>query len=155
VLFRSDAAARAAKPEQFVDLTFMRELDSSGFIDQLYKPVAVAKATPVQPSAPVQVAREKPAPAETKTASTKPLPVASERAVATPAKAVQSASASAAPQEYVIKAGDTLSKLSERFYNSPDKWTKIFEANRESVRNPNYIYIGQRIVIPADDRAGT
>ena len=53
-----EAAARAErKPEQFVDLTFMKELDSSGFIDQLYKPGSVAKAT-VQPSPPVQVSRQ-------------------------------------------------------------------------------------------------
>ncbi len=159
-----DAAARAAKPEQFVDLTFMKELDSSGFIDQLYKPGAVAKAAPSQPAPPVQVAREKAAVPETKTApvmdkskiaTVKPIVPASGSAAATPAKAVQPASASAAPQEYIIKPGDTLSRLSERFYNSPEKWTKIYEANRESVRNPNYIYIGQRIIIPPDDRAGT
>src|SRR5215471_3037677 len=33
--------AQTARPEQFVDLTFVKELDSSGFIDRLYK------ATPV------------------------------------------------------------------------------------------------------------
>jgi ABC-type nitrate/sulfonate/bicarbonate transport system substrate-binding protein len=32
-----DARAKTAKPEQFVDNTFIRELDQSGFIDGLYK----------------------------------------------------------------------------------------------------------------------
>ena len=32
-----DARAKNAKPEQFVDMTFIRELDQSGFIDGLYK----------------------------------------------------------------------------------------------------------------------
>jgi NitT/TauT family transport system substrate-binding protein len=32
-----DPRAKTAKPEQFVDLTFIRELDQSGFIDGLYK----------------------------------------------------------------------------------------------------------------------
>jgi NitT/TauT family transport system substrate-binding protein len=32
-----DARAKAAKPEQFVDLSFIRELDQSGFVDGLYK----------------------------------------------------------------------------------------------------------------------
>ena len=41
-----DPNARSAKPEQFVDLTFIKELDSSGFIDRLYKSSAVAKAAP-------------------------------------------------------------------------------------------------------------
>jgi hypothetical protein len=29
--------ARAAKPEDFADMRFTRELDESGFIDDLYK----------------------------------------------------------------------------------------------------------------------
>src|SRR5207249_7420459 len=32
-----DPKAKAARPEEFVDLTFVKELDSSGFIDRLYK----------------------------------------------------------------------------------------------------------------------
>jgi nucleoid-associated protein YgaU len=53
----------------------------------------------------------------------------------------------------VVKVGDTLSKLAERFYNSTAKWEKIFEANRENLKNPNYIYVGMKLVIPADDQA--
>jgi len=29
--------ARAAKPEEFADLSFVKELDDNGFIDNLYK----------------------------------------------------------------------------------------------------------------------
>jgi len=32
-----DPRAKKAKPEQFVDASFIRELDQSGFIDGLYK----------------------------------------------------------------------------------------------------------------------
>lgn len=32
-----DPRAKAAKPEQFMDLSFMKELDQNGFIDSLYK----------------------------------------------------------------------------------------------------------------------
>jgi ABC-type nitrate/sulfonate/bicarbonate transport system substrate-binding protein len=32
-----DPRAKTAKPEQFVDISFIRELDQSGFIDALYK----------------------------------------------------------------------------------------------------------------------
>jgi NitT/TauT family transport system substrate-binding protein len=37
VLGENDAKAKAAKPENFADLTFVRELDQSGYIDSLYK----------------------------------------------------------------------------------------------------------------------
>jgi NitT/TauT family transport system substrate-binding protein len=36
-LSERDPRAKTAKPEQFVDLTFIKELDQSGFIDGLYK----------------------------------------------------------------------------------------------------------------------
>ena len=157
-----DATARAAKPEQFADLTFMKELDSSGFIDRLYKSGAVAKA-PTSPEAAQVAVKEKPAPVENKAnvvaKDEKPKPVSkpvlasNEKAAPTTVKSTQSASPAA--QEYTVKGGDTLSRLAERFYNSGDKWGRIYEANKDAVKNPNYIYIGQKLVIPLDERAGT
>ena len=156
-----DPNARSAKPEQFVDLTFIKELDSSGFIDRLYKSTAVAKTTPsrTEPVPTPEVTKEKAAPVEAKAkapaAEEKPKPVAkqipasTERAAATPVTAKTTKSAA---QEYTVKAGDTLSKLAGHFYNSTYKWERIYEANRDSVKNPHYIYIGQKLMIPADDQ---
>jgi nucleoid-associated protein YgaU len=39
--------------------------------------------------------------------------------------------------------------LAERFYGSALKWTRIYEANKKVIPNPDYIYIGQQITIPA------
>ena len=36
-ILATEAKGKPAKPEDFVDLTFIRELDQSGFIDSLYK----------------------------------------------------------------------------------------------------------------------
>jgi hypothetical protein len=36
-LAERDARAKSSKPEQFVDATFIRELDQSGYTDGLYK----------------------------------------------------------------------------------------------------------------------
>jgi nucleoid-associated protein YgaU len=58
---------------------------------------------------------------------------------------------SAPPASYVVASGDTLSKLSLRYYNSNMKWMKIYEANRDTLKNPHYIYIGQTLIIPPDD----
>jgi len=156
-----DAAARSARPEQFVDITLMKELDSTGFIDRMYKSTAVAKVAPRTEFAPA------PAPAKGKTASaeSKVKAVASVEEKAKPtAKQVPSPAekpalpkaantVKPAAQEYVIKQGDTLSKLAERFYESVNKWEKIYEANKDTVKNPNYIFIGQKIVIPLDEQA--
>src|SRR4029453_9522944 len=36
-LAAKDPKAKTAKPEQFVDMSFLKELDASGFVDKLYK----------------------------------------------------------------------------------------------------------------------
>jgi NitT/TauT family transport system substrate-binding protein len=157
-----DANARSARPEQFVDLSFMKELDTSGFIDRLYKSTPMATATSrVEPvSAPVVAAREKTVPlAEAKTkpvaAEEKTKPVAKQISGSTekPATPVTVKATIPGTQEYTVKLGDSLSKLAERFYNSTSKWEKIYEANRDTVKNPHYIYVGQKLLIPADDQA--
>jgi NitT/TauT family transport system substrate-binding protein len=153
-----DPNARSARAEQFVDLTFIKELDSSGFIDRLYKSATVAKSGPrTGPTSAPIIAKEKTVLAEAK-------PKAEERAksiakqVSPPTEKAPAAPITAifpkpAPQEYTVKAGDTLSKLAERFYNSMSKWEKIYEANKEILKNPNYIYIGQKLMIPLDGQA--
>jgi nucleoid-associated protein YgaU len=57
-------------------------------------------------------------------------------------------------QEHTVVAGDTLTRLAWRYYQdrATAKWMKIYEANRDTIKNPDYIYIGQKIVIPAEQR---
>lgn len=50
---------------------------------------------------------------------------------------------------HVVQAGDWLSKLAQRYYQSMHKWPVIFEANRDIIgSNPNLIKPGQRLLIP-------
>jgi NitT/TauT family transport system substrate-binding protein len=154
-----DPAARSAKPEQFTDISIVKELDSSGFIDRLYKPAAaVAKAAPARPEPTVAAAPTKEKPA-TQVADAKTKPIATEEkakpvAKQTPAPTEKSPAVAPAAkptaQQYTVKAGDTLSKLAEQFYSSSNKWEKIYEANRDTLKNPNYIFVGAKLVIPAD-----
>jgi len=51
-------------------------------------------------------------------------------------------------RHYTIKPGDTLSKISREFYGDPNQYTKIFNANRGVLRDPNTIVPGQELVIP-------
>jgi len=52
-------------------------------------------------------------------------------------------------QYYEIASGDTLSKIAQEFYGSANKYPQIFEANKEVIQDPDKIYPGQRIRIPA------
>jgi LysM repeat protein len=155
-----DAAARSAKPEQFIDLTFIKELDNSGFIDRLYKTSPVAQAAPRTHPVPAPVAIKEKIPAAEKPVKTAVLdersrPVAKQQPEPTEKPAtvqITPKPVSAGAREYTVRAGDTLSKLAERFYNSTSKWAIIYEANKETVKNPNYIYVGMKITIPAEDQ---
>ncbi len=49
---------------------------------------------------------------------------------------------------YTVKSGDSLSKIAKHFYGNAMLYTKIFEANREVIKNPDLIYPGQKIRIP-------
>lgn len=49
---------------------------------------------------------------------------------------------------YIIEKGDTLSAIAKRFYGNANAYPRIFEANREVIKNPDLIYPGQKIRIP-------
>jgi nucleoid-associated protein YgaU len=51
---------------------------------------------------------------------------------------------------YVIKSGDTLSGIAAKYYGKGSLYPRIFEANREVIKNPDLIYPGQKIRIPMD-----
>jgi len=51
---------------------------------------------------------------------------------------------------YEIVAGDTLSGIAKKFYGKGSAYMRIFEANREVIKDPDKIYVGQKIRIPLD-----
>jgi nucleoid-associated protein YgaU len=53
-------------------------------------------------------------------------------------------------QTYTVKAGDTLSKVSKQFYGNSSEYMRIFYANREKLRDPDKIQVGQELTIPKD-----
>jgi nucleoid-associated protein YgaU len=56
-----------------------------------------------------------------------------------------------APVEYyVIQKGDSLSAIAKRYYGNAKDYPRIFDANREVIKNPDLIYPGQKIRIPLD-----
>jgi nucleoid-associated protein YgaU len=54
----------------------------------------------------------------------------------------------AAPRTYTVQPGDTLSKISKQFYGDANKYMQIFEANRDKLKDPDKIQVGQELVIP-------
>lgn len=49
---------------------------------------------------------------------------------------------------YEIQSGDTLSKIAKQFCGDPNAYPAIFEANRQVIKDPDQIFVGQKIRIP-------
>ena len=50
---------------------------------------------------------------------------------------------------YTVKSGDTLSKIAKAEYGDAGKYPAIFEANKPMLKDPDKIYPGQQLRIPA------
>jgi LysM repeat protein len=50
---------------------------------------------------------------------------------------------------YSVRSGDTLSKIANAFYHDADDWQYLFHENAKTVPDPNLIYTGERLFIPA------
>jgi len=49
---------------------------------------------------------------------------------------------------YVVKSGDTLSKISKEVYGDSKKYMEIFNANKDKLSDPDKISVGQELKIP-------
>jgi hypothetical protein len=52
------------------------------------------------------------------------------------------------PQIYIVRSGDTMSKIANRFGVSVDA---LIEANKDTIKNPDLIAIGDRVIIPVPE----
>jgi nucleoid-associated protein YgaU len=49
---------------------------------------------------------------------------------------------------WVVKSGDTLSKIAKDVYDDGSKYMTIFNANKDQLKDPNMIKPGQKLVLP-------
>ena len=70
---------------------------------------------------------------------------------------VESGSSSTAPKPaqptstgktYVVQKGDSLSKIAKHEYGNANEWRRIFEANKDILKDPDVILPGQTLKIP-------
>lgn len=51
-------------------------------------------------------------------------------------------------QTVIVKRGDTLYKMAQKFYGSKYKYKLLFKANRDILDNPNQLEVGQVLKVP-------
>jgi len=49
---------------------------------------------------------------------------------------------------HTVKAGDTLYRIAEEYYDDPSVWTKILEANEDTLEDAGSLKKGQVLIIP-------
>lgn len=50
--------------------------------------------------------------------------------------------------KHTVKSGESLSKIAKHYYNNANSYMKIFEANKNILKDPNLIHPGQELTIP-------
>jgi nucleoid-associated protein YgaU len=77
---------------------------------------------------------------------------------ATAADTVTTAPAAIAEQQnartYVVQPGDTLSRIAQYVYGNGDLWPTIYNANKDKIADPHWIYPNQQLVIPPAGTTG-
>ena len=49
---------------------------------------------------------------------------------------------------HIVGRGETLSDVAGRYYGSPTKWQKIYDANRDVITDPDKVRPGTKLIIP-------
>ncbi len=52
------------------------------------------------------------------------------------------------PRTHVVKSGETLQSISKKYYGDPNKWRRIYEANRQRISDPRKMQVGMKLIIP-------
>lgn len=49
---------------------------------------------------------------------------------------------------YTVQKGDSLSKIAKQEYGDGSQWRRIYDANRDQIKDPDLIHPGWTLVIP-------
>jgi len=58
------------------------------------------------------------------------------------------AAAAGDASQYVVKRGQTLSLIASDVLGDPELWPAIYRANRDQIKDPTILHVGQRLAIP-------
>jgi LysM repeat protein len=107
---------------------------------ELYPPLKFKKTTPAKPApkkAEITMVETEELIVETPTSQT----FIEETTVTTPEINIE---------KYTVQKGDTLQKISQKFYGTTRKWKKIYELNKDTLKSPDKIRAGQVINIAVE-----
>ncbi|WP_055109504.1 5'-nucleotidase C-terminal domain-containing protein [Paenibacillus ihumii] len=78
--------------------------------------------------------------------SVKDWPTEKSQIIETPA--IDTSDKSEPVKTYTVVKGDTLFRIAKKTLQDGTRWKQIYELNKDTIKNPNFIYLGQKIVLP-------
>jgi nucleoid-associated protein YgaU len=58
-------------------------------------------------------------------------------------------------QKYTVQAGDTLFNIAEKIYGNGNRWSEIYESNRDVIGDKSeQIQVGMVLTIPGQNQSG-
>jgi nucleoid-associated protein YgaU len=63
-------------------------------------------------------------------------------------KAMAKRAAKKKEETYVVQPGDSLSKIAKEILGDAARWPEIFELNKDQIKDPNLIHVGQELRLP-------
>ncbi len=72
--------------------------------------------------------------------------------IVTVAKSTQSNSKSAKQADHVVAPGDSLYKLSRKYYGNTESWILIYNANQDKIGPGKVLYVGKHLIIPGSTK---
>ena len=78
-----------------------------------------------------------------------PVLVPEQAAKPEPAPAAKEEKKVTLPCDHVVRTGDNLWSLARKYYGTGAKWKLIFDANKASLKNENFLEPGKVLKIPA------
>lgn len=129
------------------------EVDDTSLKDDEGEEKAVEKPVEKVTEIEAEVVEDKPEEAaEEKIATTVEEPVEAEKADVEESKPTESvpesADSSASMRTIIVLRGESLSKIAAKIYGSGRKYNLLYEANKDTLNNPNDIAIGQVLRVP-------
>ena len=77
------------------------------------------------------------------------VPVVGDASTASPSAPADQNGGSMQAQTYTVQKDDTLQKISKKIFGSYGKWYKLYEANKDKIKNPNILKPGTVLTIPS------
>ena len=117
-------------------------------------PEPIAQAPIQEPAPPPFPEEQVPAPEPQPLAEAPPVDTTAAQPKAAPATPQPKVSYAPTPPKkaartYVVRKGDTLQKISKKYYGTTKKWRRIYKANRKMLsKGPDKIQPGMKLVIP-------